>query len=175
MYILVENEDKLEIYDQHIVQERILYEKYKYEHYNKEIGSQVLLVPIKLNFEPMDMHLILENISYLKEFGFEVEEFGEKEIIIRSVPVFDFRCSIKESFKNIVDELKNSSKMDIREKIIISMACQNSIKAGEKLSYDEMENLLRELHKIKKYSCPHGRPIIVKIPLIDLDKMFGRK
>lgn len=175
MYILVENKDKLEIYDQHIVQERILYEQYKEEHYNKKIASQALLVPLKINLEPYEMDIVLNNKDYLMEFGFEVEQFGGNDLIIRSAPVFDFRCSISETFKNIVDELKNDSKMDIREKIIISMACQNSIKAGEKLKMDEMENLLYKLHKIKKYSCPHGRPIIVKIPMDDLDKMFGRK
>ena len=65
--------------------------------------------------------------------------------------------------------------MDFREKILISMSCRNAIKAGEPLKHSEMEILIEKLHRIGKYTCPHGRPIILKLPLEELEKKFKRR
>lgn len=175
MYIVVEGKNSMELYDQHIVHERILYEELKQKHYSTELASQNLLIPVKIEVDLSEKQIVLENISVFQEFGFEIEEFGDKEFLIRAVPVFDFRESIQETFFYMLEQLKEYSRKDIRESIIISMSCKNAIKAGEKLEMEEIRILLTKLHKIGKYTCPHGRPIIVRLPFIELDKKFGRK
>lgn len=174
-FILVERDGIFEIYDQHIVHERILYEKLKKEYYGTSVTRQQLLVPIRIVLDPRERELIFENIEYFTGFGFEIDEFDENEVVIRSVPVMNFRDSTENIFKNIIKNLKENKETDIRESIIISMSCKGAIKANEKLSLNEMETIIKKLHEIGEYTCPHGRPIIVKITLNDLEKLFKRK
>lgn len=174
-FILVERDGVFEIYDQHIVHERILYEKLKKEYYGTNVSRQQLLVPIRITLDPRERELIFENIEYFIGFGFEIDEFDENEVVIRSVPVMNFRDSTENIFKNIIKNLKENKETDIRESIIISMSCKGAIKANEKLSLNEMETIIRKLHDIGEYTCPHGRPIIIKITLNDLEKLFKRK
>lgn len=174
-FILVERDGVFEIYDQHIVHERILYEKLKKEYYGTNVSRQQLLVPIRITLDPRERELIFENIEYFIGFGFEIDEFDENEVVIRSVPVMNFRDSTENIFKNIIKSLKENKETDIRESIIISMSCKGAIKANEKLSLNEMETIIKKLHDIGEYTCPHGRPIIIKITLNDLEKLFKRK
>jgi len=175
-YIIVEREGALEIYDQHIVQERTLYEELKEKHYAKSIGKQSMLVPLKFSLDYEEKRIVDEHRELLDEFGFEVEDFGDREVLLRSAPVFDFRTSIENTFKYMIERLREDTGIvDFREKILISMSCRNSIKAGEPLQHREMEMLIEKLHRIGKYTCPHGRPIIVKLPLEELEKKFKRR
>ncbi|TDT71928.1 DNA mismatch repair protein MutL [Hypnocyclicus thermotrophus] len=175
MYILVERNETLEIYDQHIVHERILYEELKEKYYNKKISKQNLLTPISIEVSEIEKEKVIQNLDIFNDFGFEIEDFGENEIIIRTVPTFNFRKSVKETFFNIIKEMMSKKETDIRENIIISMSCKNAIKAGEKLEIEEISILLNKLYLYGKFTCPHGRPIILKIPFLELDKKFGRK
>ena len=175
-YILVKKNDELEIYDQHIIHERILYEELKEKFYGKKIDSIQLLIPKKTEVTSIEKEIIFENIEIFNNFGFEIDEFYENEILIRAVPVFDFRESCENVFEKLLNDLKNEVEIkDLREKIIISMSCRGAVKAGQKLSFDEMQNMVRRIHEVGKYTCPHGRPIIVKLTKNDLDKMFGRR
>ncbi len=221
-YILVERDENLEIYDQHIIHERILYEKYKRMYDNKEISTQQLLVPIKFKisnkerelieenidilkkfgfevdfFDKNDIlirgipnfkispikfkisnkerELIEENIDILKKFGFEVDFFDKNDILIRGIPNFKISCSIEELMKNIIEDLKNSKiKNTLLEESIIMSSCKGAIKANQKLTFDEMEILLKKLFEIEEYTCPHGRPILLKMSLTDIERHFGR-
>ena len=174
-FILVERDGILEIYDQHIVHERILYESLKEEYSNREVSSQQLLVPIRVLVDPRERELIFENIDSFTKFGFEIDEFGDNEILIRAVPIMNFRDSIENIFREILRNLKEEKSKDIRENIIISMSCRGAVKANEKLTQDEMEIMVEKLHEIGEYTCPHGRPIIIKITMSDLEKLFKRK
>ena len=175
-YILVKRNDELEIYDQHIIHERILYEELKEKFYGKKIDSTQLLIPKKIEVTSIEKEIIFENIEIFNNFGFEIDEFYENEILIRAVPIFDFRESCENVFEKLLNDLKNEVEIkDLREKIIISMSCRGAVKAGQKLSFDEMQNMVRRIHEVGKYTCPHGRPIIVKLTKNDLDKMFGRR
>ena len=175
-YILVRKDEELEIYDQHIIHERILYEELKDKFYNKKIESQHLLLPLKMEVTVIEKNIIFENIDIFQNFGFDIDEFSENEIVIRAVPAFDFRDSIENVFLQLLLDLKNEVEIkDLRENIIISMSCKGAIKAGQKLDISEMQNMVRRIHEVGKYTCPHGRPIIVKLSKNDLDKMFGRK
>ena len=175
-YILVRRDDELEIYDQHIIHERILYEELKDKFYNKKIESQHLLLPLKMEVTQIEKNIIFENVDIFKDFGFDIDEFSEDEIVIRAVPAFDFRDSIENVFLQLLMDLKNEVEIkDLRENIIISMSCKGAVKAGQKLDTFEMQNMVRRIHEVGKYTCPHGRPIIVKLSRNDLDKMFGRR
>ena len=175
-YILVRKDEELEIYDQHIIHERILYEELKEKFYNKKIESQHLLLPLKMEVTVIEKNIIFENIDVFQNFGFDIDEFSENEIVIRAVPAFDFRDSIENVFLQLLLDLKNEVEIkDLRENIIISMSCKGAIKAGQKLDISEMQNMVRRIHEVGKYTCPHGRPIIVKLSRNDLDKMFGRR
>ena len=142
-FILVERDGVFEIYDQHIIHERILYEKLKKEYYGTSVSRQQLLVPIRINLDPRERELIFENMEYFTEFGFEIDEFDENEVVIRSVPVMNFRDSTENIFRNIIKNLKENKETDIRESIIISMSCKGAIKANEKLSISEMETFIK--------------------------------
>ena len=174
-FILVERDGILEIYEQHIVHERILYENLKNEYYNREVSSQQLLVPIRVLVDPREREIVFENIESFNKFGFEIDEFGDNEILIRAVPIMNFRDSIENIFREILMNLRENKSKDIRENIIISMSCRGAVKANEKLTQDEMEIMVEKLHEIGEYTCPHGRPIIIKITMNDLEKLFKRK
>ena len=174
-FILVERDGIFEIYDQHIVHERILYEKLKSQYYGTEVSMQQLLVPIRVMVDPRERELIFEEEENFSKAGFEVDRFSDNEILIRAVPMIDFRDSIENIFKNILKNIKENRNVDIRESILISMSCKGAIKANERLTHEEMEKIVGELHEIGEYTCPHGRPIIVKISRDDLEKLFKRK
>lgn len=174
-FILVERDGIFEIYDQHIVHERILYEKLKSQYYGTEVSMQQLLVPIRVMVDPRERELIFEEEENFSKAGFEVDRFSDNEILIRAVPMIDFRDSIENIFRNILKNIKENKNVDIRESILISMSCKGAIKANERLTHEEMEKIVGELHEIGEYTCPHGRPIIVKISKDDLEKLFKRK
>ena len=175
-YILVRKNDELEIYDQHIIHERILYEELKDKFYSKKLDSQQLLIPQKIEVTAVEKSIILENQETFSEFGFDIDQFSDNEMLLRAVPTFDFREDVKNVFHKLLEDLKDENEIkDLRENIIISMSCKGAVKAGQKLDMGEMQNMVRRLHEVGKYTCPHGRPIIVKLTKNDLDKMFGRK
>ena len=175
-YILVGKNDELEIYDQHIIHERILYEELKDKFYSRKLESQQLLIPQKIEVTAVEKSIISENQEIFSEFGFDIDQFSDNEMLLRAVPAFDFREDVKNVLQKLLEDLKNENEIkDLRENIIISMSCKGAVKAGQKLDMDEMRNMVRRLHEVGKYTCPHGRPIIVKLTKNDLDKMFGRK
>ena len=175
-YILVGKNDELEIYDQHIIHERILYEELKDKFYRRKLESQQLLIPQKIEVTAVEKSIISENQEIFSEFGFDIDQFSDNEMLLRAVPAFDFREDVKNVLQKLLEDLKNENEIkDLRENIIISMSCKGAVKAGQKLDVDEMRNMVRRLHEVGKYTCPHGRPIIVKLTKNDLDKMFGRK
>jgi len=174
-YILVERGGNLEIYDQHVVNERIRYESLKTQYYGRSIEKQLLLTPLALPVDPRDKQLIADNREIFSAFGFDFEERGEHEIAILAVPTFEFRDSVADVFREILQNIKDGKDVDIRENILISMACRGSVKANERLTNEEMTDIIRRLHEIGKYTCPHGRPIFIRISEDDLEKRFGRK
>ena len=175
-YILVERNEILEIYDQHVVHERILYEKFKKEYHSKKISVQNLLVPVKINVSNRDKEIIENHQKNLKNFGFEIDFFGKNDILVRAVPNLNFSQSIESIVREIIENLKDSNiKNNLIEEIVIMASCKNAIKANQKLSNEEIEILLDEFYKINEYTCPHGRPIILKLTTSDIEKSFKRK
>lgn len=175
-FILVEENNELIIYDQHIVHERILYEKLKQEYAQHRVASQALLVPIKVSLTLKQVEVLKEKLNFFEDFGFEIDQFTDMDFLIRSVPTLDNKDSFENIFFEILEGIsKTNSKNEVIESMIISMSCRGAVKANEKLSIPEMEKLILELHKIGRFTCPHGRPITFKISLLDMEKGFKRK
>ena len=174
-FILVERNNLLEIYDQHIIHERILYEKLKQEYYSHSMTKQNLLVPIRFELDPREKQLALENTEIFSSFGFDIDDFEKNEILLRTTPTMDLRDSYENIIKEILDNISKNKDKDIRENIIVSMSCKGAIKANYKLTIEEMYSMVAKLHEVGEYTCPHGRPIIVKMSLLDLEKLFKRK
>ena len=175
-FVILERNNVLEIYDQHIIHERILYEKFKNDYKNKNISIQQLLVPIKFSISIKDKEIVENNIVLLRNFGFEIDFFGKTDVIIRAVPNIKFLCSIEELFRNIIEDLKNANlRNSLIEDIIIMSSCKKAIKANQPLNNTEIKILLDQLFLLDEYTCPHGRPILMKLTLNDIEKLFNRK
>lgn len=174
-YILVKKEDSIDFYDQHAMHERIKYEELKEKYSNQILSSKQLLIPEVIEVDEISKDIIFSNISIFKEFKFDIDLISEREIVVREVPDFELRVSIKSVIEKMVETLKMSeSIVDIRENVLISMACRTSIMAGQKLDMNQMQKLVIKLHEINKYNCPHGRPVIAKISKEMLDKLHKR-
>ena len=116
-FILVERNGLLEIYDQHIIHERILYEKLKQEYYNHSMSKQNLLVPIRFELDPREKQLALENIEIFSSFGCDIDDFDKNEILLRSIPTMNLRDSYENIFREILDNISKNKDVDIRENI----------------------------------------------------------
>jgi len=178
-YIIAETTSGMALIDQHAVHERINYEKLMREFENRKVEKQKLINPIVISPMAPDFEIISNNLDLISELGFEIEQFGKKEFIVRSLPSV-FRMleekDLKELFMDISKELKSKeSRGIINKRLIFTMACRKSIKAGDSYSVQESYRLLEELFKCEKpYTCPHGRPTIIEFNEKELEKMFKR-
>lgn len=174
-YIMVKKDDSIDFYDQHAMHERIKYEQLKEKYANQILGAKQLLVPEVIEVDRITMDIIFSNIHIFNEFKFDIDLISETQIIVREVPDFELRASIKTVIEKMVESIKiNDSVVDIRENVLISIACRTSIMAGQKLDENQMQRLVENLHKINKYNCPHGRPVIAKLTKEMLDRMHKR-
>lgn len=174
-YILVENDDDLEIIDQHIAQERYIYEKLKNE---KEIASQLLIISDVLDVEPNEAEMLENAREHLKKFGYQIEKISDTQIIFKKIPQILSAVKPTDILSELLKNLKDSPENDldsIEEKILITTACKASVKAGEKLTLWQMEEIVKKLRKTKNpYTCPHGRPISHFLPLKEIASFFAR-
>ena len=179
-YILLELDDDIYILDQHAAHERVLYEKVKANFY-KEGGkeAQMLLLPDVLELSKKDMHTVKNNIELFNQAGFSLEEFGDNTIKITGVPVMCFEMDTKDLFMDILDGLditNRTTKQDVEEKFIATVACKAAIKANMSLDEREIRGLLDELLLLENpFTCPHGRPTAIRITKTEIEKKFGRK
>jgi DNA mismatch repair protein MutL len=177
-YIISQIRNGLMIIDQHVAHERILYERVLSNFENSLPSIQQLLFPEAVEVSASDYSLVKELEADLERLGFDIKLFGRNTIVLEGIPA-DVRVgNEKKILKDVLDEFKNNEHAgitDIRDNLAKSFACKAAIKAGDKLNVTEMIVLIEHLFLTKMpFVCPHGRPIIVKIPLEELDKRFGR-
>lgn len=176
-YILAEGPDELYIIDQHAAHERLYYEKYLQQFQNFGIQSQNLIVPIVVDLSISEKQIILENIDAFHKLGYEIDDFGGNSLSLRSVPVIYGNPDPRDLFNEIQSQIDEKSKtlLAVIDKIIYTMACKSAVKAGDKLSYSEMAELIEKLRYCDNpFNCPHGRPTIIKMTHYELDKKFKR-
>jgi DNA mismatch repair protein MutL len=176
-YILFQTEEGLFIVDQHAACERILFERLKEQWEEGELPAQRLLIPLNIKLTPTQLLNIKEKKEYFKKLGFELDEFGETNIIIRSVPTIlnNSNFSGEELILSLLDELKNPQE-GIKERILATLSCHAAIKANTQLPPPAQLHIIEELEKLEehKYSCPHGRPTFVKFDSVKLAQLFKR-
>ena len=177
-YILAQVRSGLMIIDQHVAHERVLYERAMTTFENAVPVSQQLLFPQTITLSAAEYASVKELLPYLGKLGFDMKLFGKNTIVIEGVPgdvrpgrEHDILKEVLEQFK----ENEHSTKLGVKENIAASFACKAAVKAGDKLNNDEMNVLIDQLFATTMpYVCPHGRPVVIKIPIDELDKRFGR-
>ena len=176
-YIIVPIKEGILIVDQHVAHERIRYEEALENLEAEGMGAQQLLLPLTLNLNLVEMEVVREAQELFYQLGFNVREFGPGVVIVESIPVELKNWGEGEVFHKIVSELLEEKEIrnTLQEAVAASYACHTSIRAGERLKQDDMQVLIKRLLGAREpFVCPHGRPIIVKIPLVELDRLFGR-
>lgn len=176
-YIICTDGEELVLIDQHAAHERIIYDQLSKQ--KSENKQQSLLIPENIELGPNDKAALAENMDQLKDYGFEIEEFGNDSYIIRSVPVVSAKTSPKQLLAELVSDLGNlgkSSQLEIKKENVRKLiACHSAIKAGDKLTVEEMNQLIKDLYTTENpLTCPHGRPTMIKIGKEELEKRFGR-
>lgn len=171
-YILIDAQDGLEIVDQHIAQERYIYEKLKSE---KNIVSQMLFVSDVIEISASEAQLIKENINKFERYGYGMEFLSDTELIFRKVPQLLSKVNPKDIIADILENIDGDSIDNLEEKILITTSCKASVKAGTKLSMWQMQDIIKNWRTTKMpYTCPHGRPIAKIIPHKELAGFFQR-
>ncbi|MFA5485863.1 MAG: DNA mismatch repair endonuclease MutL [Bacilli bacterium] len=178
-YIICEIEDGgFWLIDQHAAHERINYEKFQ-NILNKTLNTRPLLVPELFTFSHSEMaYFTPEVLNILKQVGVEVEHFGANTIRVTAVPHYSEAYDEKIYIQDIIEQVLNNKRLNpqlLRTNAIATMACKASIKARHRLTIYEMSHLISELLACENpYSCPHGRPTIIKFNKYELEKMFKR-
>ncbi|HMR01296.1 MAG TPA: hypothetical protein PKA32_02820, partial [Candidatus Gracilibacteria bacterium] len=169
----------LVVLDQHAAHERIRYTELLDQFEKKEISTQPLLMPVQLELSLSDKSILEENLELLKGLGFEIEPFGGNTFSVYGVPSSMVKEDPSSLIQGILDDLNNQSlKGDFqarKEKALTYAACRSAVKFGDPLEMAEMEALCEKLMTLDlPYTCPHGRPTMVRLPAAELEKRFGR-
>lgn len=176
-YVLFTKGDDMIMMDQHAAHERIRFELYMEKFKSNTLSIQMLMEPIIMELSPSDMAITVKNIDLFERFGFIIEEFGHRNISIRGVPNTFGNPESQRFIYEIIDNIeKIGSIYDTKYDEIAEIACKSAIKANDKISYQEAVELVNQLKECDNpYTCPHGRPIMVKMTKYDIEKMFKRK
>jgi DNA mismatch repair protein MutL len=177
-FIIAEGEDCVYLIDQHAAHERIVYEKLSKDMQRGGMASQALLEPIVVDLSPIEKATARENETLLSTIGYRFDEFGVNSIVVRAVPVFLGIPQSREFLTELINRLARQSdkeKEEFKQEDIIRMACKKAVKANQRLTQAEMENLLKQLRNAEMpFTCPHGRPVFISLTRYELEKMFKR-
>lgn len=170
-YILIEKENGLEIVDQHIAEERYIYEKLKA---SANIDCQLLFISDIISISPSDKELLSQNKDKLAKYGYEFEFVSDTELIFRKIPQIISKIPPKEILADILENISGYIN-NIEEKILITTSCKASVKANTQLNLFQMEEIIRNWRTCKNpETCPHGRPIAKYFEHKELAKFFQR-
>jgi DNA mismatch repair protein MutL len=176
-YILASSKNGLVIIDQHAAHERVMFEKILNTAGKTGTVSQKLLIPITVELSRSEILFLGKYGPHFSKLGFEFESFGANTVIVNSIPSELTQENLRGLFSDmlsiLMDEGRISGKID--EASIAKAACRHSVKAHDRISFDEAKSLLRQLSRCElPFSCPHGRPVIINISYRELEKRFGR-
>jgi len=178
-YIVAEGPQGMYLIDQHAAHERVLYEQMMAEHSQDDTLSQTLLEPLSLNLDPTLVGVLAEHLDRLNDVGFDLEPFGGTSYLLRAVPSV---LSVADATAALVDILELLRRGDdplaaqAEERLIAAVCTRAAIKAGQTLSQEEMQQLVRQLEQCESpRTCPHGRPTVLHFAVEQLEKEFGRR
>ena len=174
-YLIVEIENELYFIDKHAAHERMNFERFKAQ---ATVETQMLLAPVVVNLTKDEFIAISENVELIKKCGFELEEFGESQIIVRAIPSLVDGDSVKDLMLEIAQKLLEHKPDILPDKIdwiYHSASCRGAVKAGDYTSRQEQEMFVKKLLSMPNIRfCPHGRPVFIKMSKYDIEKQFGR-
>lgn len=178
-YILCQIENGLMVIDQHVAHERVLYERALRRFDNAMSLPQQLLFPQTIILTPGDYGLMQELLPHFEQLGFSLKLFGKNTVILEGIPP-DVKTGMEEKIiqdlLGLYKEYHVKGSMDVRDNLAKSYSCKAAIKAGDRLNDQEMRSLIDQLFATRMpHVCPHGRPVVLKISIDELDRRFGRK
>ncbi len=178
-YLVVASDSGLEIIDQHALHERIMYESIRERILSGTVETQKLLVPDVIECSAVETEAILESAELFQEMGFDIQSFGGTSVILNSCPALIPRGRLTRIIRDFAERLLEAdgrmSRRDLLENMLSTMACRAAIKSGQRLTTEEMQELLRQRHLVDdSHHCPHGRPTALVLNRHSLDQRFGR-
>ncbi len=177
-YVLIEKGEELLLLDQHAAHERINYEKIYREYREKEIHSQLLMIPKIIELAPTDYRLAVEHLDLFSNVGIVADDFQDNSIVIREIPCEVKEKSIEKLVYEILEEIRRSGKAqpeNFNLRLLFLVACKMSVKANTELSIYQMEELVKEAFLLNgKTTCPHGRPLLVAFSKGYIETKFER-
>ena len=178
-YLVAETNEGMVVIDQHALHERILFEQLRERLNNGGVESQRLLVPAPVELSAGDANELAERTEALASLGVEIEPFGGDTVVVMSVPALLGDVDPERLVRDLVDVFRNKPHPPTRdlvlEQILSTIACKAAIKAGAKLSDEEIAELLAQRHLASDaHHCPHGRPAALVFTKSELEKQFGR-
>ena len=178
-YIVVASDAGIEIIDQHALHERIMYESLRQRILAGTVESQKLLIPETIECTPVEAAAVLESADLFTEMGFSIQDFGGTTLLVNTCPVLIPRGGLLRIIRDFAEKLVQAdgkmSRRDLLDNMLHTMSCRAAIKAGQRLTIEEMRDLLRQRHLVSdSHHCPHGRPTSLTISRHSLDQQFGR-
>ena len=176
-YFLAETEGGLFYIDQHAAHERVMYERLMSQYLQGKVEVQQLLQGEVLEVSVAERLLLEEKKEALKVLGFELEYFGSNTFAVKTIPLVFGRIKVSEVVHDLLSMLENKKSIQEQKEVILTrMACRAAVMAGDIVTIPQMEGILRELNQTElPYTCPHGRPTLMKVTVDELEKKFRRK
>lgn len=180
-YIILQYKNEMIFMDQHAAHERVRYEKIKKQYQEDSVAIQTLLTPVVVELTKSEYSIYQNDPAYFSELGFGTEAFGDDSILVREIPVFVEISAVKAVIVDLIRDILESrermagSRTTISNEVISLMACKSAVKANQRLSAAEVRSLLDDLLLlVNPFTCPHGRPTILRMTKGDLEKKFKR-
>ncbi len=179
-YVIAQTRDGIVIVDQHAAHERLVYERMKADMAQTGVRRQALLIPEIVELTEDEAGRVLSRSEELLELGLEIEPFGGGAVCVRATPALFGNMNVHGLLKDLADDFAEYDEgLSLRERfeeVMGNMACRGSVRAGRRLTADEMNALLRQM-EATPYSgqCNHGRPTYVELKLADIERLFGRR
>lgn len=177
-YLVLSTDQGLTVIDQHALHERVLYERFRRKVLEEKVEVQRLLVPLTLELPDPQIQVLLDQVELLKQLGFGVEEFGRGMLAVTSHPVFLGHQDIGNVIREFGEKLEGDnslSRRDLLDSTLHMMACKAAVKAGQRLTPEEIISLLAQRDIVDDaHHCPHGRPTALILSREELDRQFGR-
>ncbi len=179
-YIVAQTEDGIVIVDQHAAHERLVYERMKQMLADGGVRRQALLIPEVVELDPHEAEALTARADELAQLGLVIEPFGPGAILVRETPALLGHIDADGLLRDLVDDISEfgdaHALKERLEEVCSSMACHGSVRAGRRLTAEEMNALLRQMEATPfSGQCNHGRPTYVELKLADIEKLFGRR
>lgn len=177
-YLIIEWGENMYLIDQHAAHERLMYDKFKAEYETGDMVIQPMLIPFVISLNPEDDMIINENLEAIKSVGFDIDDFGDRTYKISAVPSIVSGIDFNKFFAMFLAEKLGKNKITEAELVkdnLMQMACKSAVKGGDDLTKIEVEKLLMQMSKKDTILfCPHGRPVVVRITKVEIEKWFKR-